>query len=73
MGLKKYNLFMSNDDIDRVVLLLSTYPSVEIREVNRRIGIIQIKAEDIGTVSDIPQILNIEIDNRFYINRIAII
>lgn len=73
MGLKKYNLYMSNDDIDRVVLLLSGYQNIEIREVNRRIGIIQIKAEEIGNISDIPQILNIEIDTKFYINRIAII
>jgi len=73
MGFKKYNLFMCNNEIDRVLLQLSKYSNIEIREINRRIGSIQIKTENIQSLYEIPQIVNIEIDTKLYINRIAII
>lgn len=64
---------MANGDIDRVVLLLSECPNVEIRDVNRRIGKVCVKAINLNEISEIPQVLRVEVDTKFYINRIAII
>lgn len=64
---------MSNNDIDRVVLQLCECPEIEIKDVNRRVGIIRIKCENLSKVTEIPQILKVELDTKFYINSIAII
>lgn len=73
MNIKNYNLYMAANNIDRVILKLSECANIEIRNVGRRNGLIQVKAENLEKLSQITEILNIEKDNRFYINRIAII
>jgi hypothetical protein len=74
MGLiTNYNLKVLTNDIDHVLLKLTLCPNVEIRNVFRRTGIIQIKANTLDNVSDISEVLTVEKDNKFYINRIAII
>jgi hypothetical protein len=74
MGLtKNYNLKVLSENIDRVLLKLSLCSNVEIRNVLRRAGMIQIKAVNLDSVSDISEIQTVEKDKNFYINRIAII
>lgn len=64
---------MANEDIDHVILRLSECPNVEIRDIKRRTGIITIKAENLTKISEIIQILRIELDTKFYINHIGFI
>ncbi len=74
MGLMtNYNLVVLSENIDRVVLKLSHCSNVEIRNVLRRAGIIQIKANNLDNISEISEIQTVEKDKKFYINRIAII
>lgn len=73
MALKNYNLKVLNENIDRVVLKLSECSNVEIRNIFRRNGLIQIKAKTLDNVSNIQEIMTVEKDTKFYINRIAII
>lgn len=71
--MRNYNLKVLSENIDRVVLKLSECSNVEIRDVLRRSGTIQIKALTLDGISAISEIQNVEKDNKFYINRIAII
>lgn len=73
MAIKNYNLHVSNENIDSVILKLSKCSNVEIRNILRRSGLIQIKAETLGAIGEIAEIVTIEKDTRFYINAIAII
>lgn len=74
MGLNKnYNLKVLSENIDRVLLKLTLCSNVEIRNVFRRTGLIQIKANTLDNISDISEIQTVEKDTKFYINRIAII
>lgn len=68
-----YNVKVLKENIDRVVLKLSECSNVEIRDVLRRSGTIQIKALTLDKVSSISEIQSIEKDTKFYISRIAII
>ena len=71
--MKNYNLKVLSENIDRVVLKLSECSNVEIRDVLRRAGTIQVKALTLDGISAIAEIQRVEKDNKFYINRIAII
>lgn len=73
MGLQNYNLSVRNENIDSVILKLTECANVEIRNIGRRTGLIQIKALTLDKISEIAEILNVEKDKKFYINRIAII
>lgn len=74
MGLTtNYNLKVLSENIDRVLLKLTLCSNVEIRNVFRRTGLIQIKANTLDNISDISEIQTVEKDTKFYINRIAII
>lgn len=74
MGLmRNYNLKVLNENIDCVILKLSNCSNVEIRDVLRRAGTIQVKALTLEGISTISEIQTIEKDNKFYFNRIAII
>lgn len=72
-SMKNYNLKVLNENIDRVVLKLGECSNVEIRDILRRTNTIQIKALTLDAISKISEIQSVEKDNRFYINRIAII
>lgn len=71
--MKNYNLKVLSENIDRVVLKLSECSNVEIRDVLRRTNTIQVKAVTLDAISAISEIQTVEKDNKFYINRIAII
>ena len=71
--MRNYNLKVLSENIDRVVLKLSECSNVEIRDVFRRAGTIQVKALTLDAISNISEIQTVEKDNKFYINRIAII
>jgi hypothetical protein len=73
MPIKNYNLHVSNENIDCVILKLSKCSNVEIRNILRRSGLIQIKADTLAAIAEIGEIVTIEKDTRFYINAIAII
>lgn len=73
MALQNYNLSVSKENIDCVVLKLTRCANVEIRNIGRRTGLIQIKALTLDKISAISEILNVEKDKTFYINRIAIL
>ena len=73
MGLQNYNLKVNTNDIDFVVLKLTDCPNVEIRDIGRIIGLIRVQAETLEKISEIAEILFVEKDTRFYINRIAIL
>ena len=73
MGLQNYNLMVKNENIDSVILKLTKCANVEIRNIGRRTGLIQIKAKTLETISSIHEILTVEKDTKFYINRIAIL
>jgi len=73
MGLQNYNLKVNNENIDSVILKLSECANVEIRNIARRSGLIQVKALTLEKISAIAEILNVEKDTKFYINRIAIL
>lgn len=73
MGLQNYNLKVNNENIDSVVLKLTECANVEIRNVMRRTGLIQVKALTLDKISAINEVLTVEKDTKFYINLIAII
>ena len=74
MGLmKNYNLKVLKENIDHVLLKLCTCSNVEIRNVFRLTGMIQIKAVNLDNISEISEIQTIEKDTKFYIKRVAII
>jgi hypothetical protein len=68
-----YNLKVLAENIDLVVLKLTKCSNVEIRNVFRRTGLIQVKAKTLDNISNIAEVTQIEKDTKFYINRIAII
>lgn len=71
--LTNYNLKMLSDDIDRVLLRLSQCSEIEIRDVNRTSGIIQVATKNLENVADIPEIMGVDKDKKFYFKRMAII
>lgn len=73
MGLQNYNLRVDNENIDSVILKLSECANVEIRDIGRRTGLIRVKALTLEKISNIAEILTVEKDTKFYINRIAIL
>jgi hypothetical protein len=73
MKIQNYNLKVDNENIDSVILKLTKCANVEIRNIGRRTGMIQIKAKTLDTISSINEILTVERDTKFYINRIAIV
>jgi len=68
-----YNLRVLTENIDSVLTQLSKCSNVEIRNVFRRSGRIQVKAQTLETISAIAEVMNVERDTKFYINRIAIL
>lgn len=73
MVLQNYNLKVKNENIDSVILKLTKCANVEIRNIGRRSGMIQVKALTLDTISSISEVLTVEKDTKFYINRIAIL
>jgi hypothetical protein len=73
MKIQNYNLKVDNENIDSVILKLTKCANVEIRNIGRRTGMIQVKAKTLETISSINEILTVEKDTKFYINRIAIL
>jgi hypothetical protein len=73
MGIQNYNLSVRNENIDSVILKLTECANVEIRNIGRRTGLIQVKAKTLDKIAEITEILNVEKDKKFYINRIAIL
>lgn len=71
--MRKYNLKIATENIDRVVLKLSNCSNVEIRDIVRRAGLIKISAHNLDMVSEINEIQTIEKDKKFYFNNIEII
>ena len=68
-----FNLKVENENIDLVILKLTMFSNVEIRNIKRLAGLIQIKTSSLDNLSDISEILTIDIDKKLYINRIALI
>jgi hypothetical protein len=73
MEFKNYNLKVNNENIDSVILKLTNCANVEIRNIKRCCNLIQIKAITLEKIMPIAEILTVEIDTKFYINRIAIL
>lgn len=73
IGFKNYNLKVNNENIDSVILKLTECANVEIRDIGRRIGLIRVKALTLDKICVITEILSVEKDTKFYINRIAIL
>lgn len=70
---KNYNLQVNSENIDSVILKLTKCSNVEIRNIIRRSGLIQVKAETLEAIACITEVLNIEKDKKFYINYVAIL
>lgn len=71
--MSNYNLKVLSENIDAVILKLTYCDNVEVRNVFRRNNLIQIKAKTLDRIASIAEILTVEKDTKFYINRIAII
>lgn len=71
--MSNYNLKVLSENIDAVILKLTYCDNVEVRNVFRRSNLIQIKAKTLDRIASIAEILTVEKDTKFYINRIAII
>jgi len=68
-----YNLRVLNENIDSVLTQLTKCSNVEIRNVFRRSGLILVKTQTLDVIYSITEVLNVEKDTKFYINRIAIL
>jgi len=68
-----YNLKMLSENIDRVLLKLSQCTEIEIRDVHRTSGVIQVATKNLENVADIPEIMGVDKDKKIYFKRMVII
>jgi hypothetical protein len=71
--MKNYNIRVLSENMDSVLLNLWKLSNIEIRNVFRKTGLIQIKTTTLDNITYISDVLTIEKDTKFYINRIAIL